>query len=107
MRTFGRSMELEDGVDVGGQMSFLDHLDELRKRLVNSVIIIIVAFSFCWFVSDRIYDFLSVPIRQALSEAERRQIPVNGLYGGETIQPLANLQEGQRGRYIFDRSSKL
>ena len=54
-------------------MSFLEHLDELRKRLVNSVIIIVVAFTICWFVSDRIYDFLSVPIRQALSEAARRE----------------------------------
>src|SRR6187399_1586058 len=107
MRTFGRSMELEDGVDVGGQMSFLEHLDELRKRLVNSVIIIVVAFMLCWFVSDRIYDFLSVPIRQALSEAERREIPVKGLTGAETIQPLAALAEGERGRYVFDRSTKL
>ena len=40
-----------------GQMSFLEHLDELRKRLVNSVIIIILAFSVCWFFSDRIYNF--------------------------------------------------
>ena len=38
----------------GGQMSFLEHLDELRKRLVNSVIIIIIAFAICWFFSERI-----------------------------------------------------
>ena len=36
-------------------MSFLEHLDELRKRLVNSVIIIIVAFIVCWFFSGYIY----------------------------------------------------
>lgn len=91
----------------GGQMSFLEHLDELRKRLVNSVIIIVIAFMFCWFVSDRIYDFLSVPIRQALSEAERRELPVEGLTGDEKILPLANLKEGDAGRYVFDRSTKL
>jgi sec-independent protein translocase protein TatC len=91
----------------GAQMSFLEHLDELRKRLVNSVIIIVIAFAFCWFASDKIYDFLSVPIRQALSEAERREIPVKGISGGESVQPLASLTEGQRGRYIFDRSTKL
>ena len=62
-------------------MSFLEHLDELRKRLVNSVIIVVIAFVFCWFVSDRIYSFLEVPIRRALSEAERRDLPIQGDHG--------------------------
>lgn len=91
----------------GGQMSFLEHLDELRKRLVNSVVIVIVAFVFCWFVSDRIYSFLEVPIRQALSEAERVELPVKGMTGDEKILPLSNLIEGDRGRFVFDRATKL
>lgn len=62
----------------GGQMSFLEHVDELRRRLVNSVIIIMIAFAVCWAFSDRIYDFLSVPVRQAISEAERREVAVEG-----------------------------
>lgn len=107
MKQMAAERETVDETEPGAQMSFLEHLDELRKRLVNSVIIIVIAFMFCWFVSDRIYDFLSVPIRQALSQAERREIPVRGLTGDETIQPLASLAEGQRGRYIFDRSTKL
>ncbi len=88
-------------------MSFLEHLDELRKRLVNCVIIIVVAFTICWFVSDRIYDFLSIPIRQALSEAARRELPISGLTGSEKVLPLANLSEGDSGRYIFDRPTKI
>lgn len=88
-------------------MSFLEHLDELRKRLVNSVIIIVVAFTICWFVSDRIYDFLSVPIRQALSEAARRELPISGVTGEEKLLPLSCIREGDGGRYIFDRSTKL
>lgn len=95
------------GGEAGGQMSFLEHLDELRKRVVSSVIIIIVAFAFCWFVSDRIYDFLSVPIRQALSEASRRELPIGGLTGGEKVLPLTDLRENDGGRYIFDRPTKL
>lgn len=91
----------------GGEMSFLEHLDELRRRLVNSVIIVLIAFTFCWFVSDRIYEFLSVPIRQALSESQRRQLPLNGMTGDEKILPLSTLKEGGRGRYVFDRSTKL
>ncbi len=92
---------------LGGQMSFLEHLDEFRRRLVNSVIIVVIAFVLCWFVSDKIYNFLSVPIRQALSEAERREIPVEGLTGGEKVLPLNNLHEGDSGRYVFDRATKL
>lgn len=91
----------------GGHMAFLDHLDELRKRLVNCVIIIVVAFTICWFVSDKIYNFLSIPIRQALSDAARRDLPISGITGDEKLLPLSEIKEGDSGRYIFDRSTKL
>ena len=91
----------------GGQMSFLEHLDELRKRLVNSVIIIVIAFVFCFAFSDTIFDFLSVPIRRALSEAERRELPIKGMTGDEKILPLSNLQDGETGLYVFDRATKV
>ena len=90
-----------------GQMSLLEHLDELRRRIVNSVIIVVIAFAACCFVSDKIYNFLSVPIRQALSEAERRELPVQGMTGEERIQPMTVLKEGETGRYVFDRATKL
>lgn len=90
----------------GSEMSFLEHLDELRKRLVNSVIIIVIAFSFCWFVSDRIFDFLSVPIRRALSQAERRDLPLKGITGNERILPISGLKQGDTQRYVFDRATK-
>jgi sec-independent protein translocase protein TatC len=93
--------------NAGGQMSFLDHLDELRRRLVNAVIIIVAAFVVCWFVSDRIYNFLSIPIRQALSEAARRELPVQGKTGEERVLSLDQLREGESGRYVFDGSTKL
>jgi sec-independent protein translocase protein TatC len=92
--------------ELGKQMSFLEHLDEFRRRLVNSVIIVVIAFMLCWFVSDKIYNFLSVPIRQALSEAQRRELPVEGLTGDERILSLSSLQEGEMGRYVFDRATK-
>ena len=91
----------------GGQMSFLEHLDELRRRVVNIVIIIVVAFVFCWFVSGYIFDFLSVPIRQALSDAERRELPVTGLTGDERVLSLSNIQNGDGGRFVFDRATKV
>lgn len=92
---------------VPGQMSFLEHLDELRRRVVNSVIIVVIAFAVCWFFSDRIYDFLSVPVRQALSEAERKDVTVQGLTGTEKVLDLSQLKEGDAGRYVFDRKTQL
>ncbi|HBE81814.1 MAG: twin-arginine translocase subunit TatC [Blastocatellia bacterium] len=100
-------IENEQIAEVGVQMSFLDHLDELRRRLVNSVIFVVIAFVCCWFVSKPIYNFLSVPIRQALSEAERRDLPVEGRTGEEKILPLSTLKPGDRGRFVFDRATKL
>jgi len=91
----------------GGQMSFLEHLDELRKRLVNSIVIVILAFCVCFYFSDNIFDFLSIPIRRALSEAERRELPVKGVTGDEKILPLGNLPDGATGLYIFDRATKV
>src|SRR6476469_1916630 len=86
----------------GGEMSFLDHLDELRKRIVNSIGFIVLAFGVCWFLSCYIYNFLSIPIRRALSEASRREMPVKGITGQETITPLDQIKEGDTGRSTFD-----
>lgn len=88
-------------------MSFLEHLDELRRRLVNSVIIVFIAFAVCFYFSDTIFGFLSVPIRRALSEAERQDVPLRGLTGGEKILALSELKEGDRGVYVFDKPTRL
>ncbi|MGB7069237.1 MAG: twin-arginine translocase subunit TatC [Pyrinomonadaceae bacterium] len=93
--------------ELGGNMSFLAHLDELRRRLVYSALVVAVAFIFCWKFSGTIYEFLSVPVRQALSEAERRQLPVEGLTGTEKLLPLAELKLGATGRYIFERATNI
>ena len=101
------SSEAIEREELGGQMSFLEHLDEFRRRLINSVIILVIAFALCWFVSDKIYNFLSVPIRKALSEAERRYVPVEGLTGNEKVLPLDNLREGDAGKYVFSEETTL
>jgi sec-independent protein translocase protein TatC len=93
--------------ELGGQMSFLEHLDELRSRLMRSVLFVFLAATICWFVSDRIYRFLAVPVEQALAEAQRRQVPINGLTGNEQILPLSSLKENDLGRYVFSEETKL
>ena len=100
---------LEPGPELepSGQMSFLEHLDELRKRLVRAAIILVLAFGICFYFSEAIYNFLSVPIRQALNEASRRNVPVTGLQGNEGVIPVNNLKEGDTGRYVFSESANL
>ena len=108
MSTFLRALGTGKGKEeeLGGQMSFLEHLDELRSRLIRSLAFVFLAATLCWFVSDRIYAFLAVPIEHALAEAQRRQVPISGLTGKETILPLTAVKENDLGRYIFPEETK-
>src|SRR5580693_4910884 len=47
-------------------MSFLDHLEELRRRIVYSIIAIAVGFFACWGYADRIVGWMQQPIMDAL-----------------------------------------
>ena len=108
MSTLLRARQIGEGEEeLGGQMSFLDHLDELRKRLIRSILFVFVATSVCWFFSDRIYSFLAVPVERALAEAQRRQVPIAGLTGNEAILGLGTLKENDIGRYVFPEETKL
>lgn len=104
LRALGTGKSTEE--ELGGQMSFLEHLDELRSRLIRSLGFVFLAAMVCWFVSDRIYAFLAVPIEHALAEAQRRQVPISGLTGNEKILPLTAVKENELGRYIFPEETK-
>ena len=56
--------------------SFISHLTELRKRLINSFIFLILLFILCYFFSDYIYGFLVDPYAEAVKNdnVERRLI---------------------------------
>ena len=93
--------------ELGGQMSFLEHLDELRRRLIHSFIFVFLAASVSWFFADRIYNFLAIPVERALAEAQRTQVPIAGQVGNETITSIATLKENDSGRYVFAQETKL
>jgi sec-independent protein translocase protein TatC len=93
--------------ETAGQMSFLEHLDELRSRIIRSLAFVFIIFIGCWFVSDYIYNFLAVPVQRALAEAQRRELPIGGLTGQETILPNSALKDGDVGRYVFENTTKL
>jgi sec-independent protein translocase protein TatC len=97
----------QEGRQLGGSMSFLEHLDELRRRLTRSIVFVFVALIFCWFVSRPIYNFLAAPINRALAEAAQRPVALEGLTGGERILSMSTVREGDAGRYVFDETTKL
>ncbi|HZQ92315.1 MAG TPA: twin-arginine translocase subunit TatC [Terriglobales bacterium] len=47
-------------------MSFLEHLEELRRRIIWSIVFIAAGFFACWWKAEVIYKYMKVPIDQAL-----------------------------------------
>ena len=109
MSAFLRALSTSKGneEELGGQMSFLEHLDELRRRLIHSFIFVFLAAIACWFLSAPIYSFLAAPVEKALAEAQRQQVPIAGITGNEAIATLNSLKENDVGRYVFAEETKL
>src|SRR5688500_4553897 len=49
-----------------GQMSFREHLDELRKRIIRSCIAIVVGVAVTFAFIGPVFDFILAPTRQVL-----------------------------------------
>ena len=67
----GMRAEASDAEDVAGKMSFLDHLDELRRRIVYALISVLVGFVIAFFFIDQIFDFIMRPLQQMLPPGTR------------------------------------
>ena len=105
MATYTATHTAEDEPQLGdeGTMSFLDHLDELRKRLIRSALFIGVAFVLCWVFSDRIYNFLQVPVRAAMLEAKRQYAPP---FGGTPLA-ISDLPDGTDVTFPIPSDAKI
>jgi len=64
-----REAELDDG-----RMPLIDHLIELRKRLVYSALAFLVAFVPSWYVAKPIYNFLAQPLYRAMGDEPGRHL---------------------------------
>jgi len=61
----------EDDDSAGARMSFLEHLDELRKRIVNSLIAVGVGILITFTFIQKIYSFLMAPTMKVLPPGSR------------------------------------
>src|SRR5580704_4987763 len=52
----------------GAQMTFFEHLVELRKRLINSLASIVIGAMAGWFVAPRFIATMTKPMSAALSD---------------------------------------
>jgi len=61
--------ELEEGSreELLQGMSFLQHLEELRKRILWSLVGVGVGFGACWYYAERIFQWMQRPIVTALT----------------------------------------
>jgi sec-independent protein translocase protein TatC len=48
------------------KMTFLEHLDELRRRIIFALVSLLLAFVVCFTFSTQIFDFLMGPMKLAL-----------------------------------------
>src|SRR6185295_7392994 len=78
-KTDNEEEELEDQEELHGQMSFLDHLEELRKRIIRMVIAIAAAFGICLYFAGKLQRIIAIPIAAAGS--------------GKKIEMLAELKQ--------------
>jgi sec-independent protein translocase protein TatC len=62
--------ENADDSERAGKMSFLEHLDELRRRIVYSLLSIVAGFVIACFFIGRIFDFVMTPMYAVLPKGQ-------------------------------------
>ena len=67
----GAPVEVSDSDDpgakeLGGRMTFLEHLDELRKRIVQSLIALVLTSAAGWIFREQIFEILRAPLGDAV-----------------------------------------
>ncbi|MBT3400819.1 MAG: hypothetical protein HN420_12600, partial [Rhodospirillaceae bacterium] len=65
--------EPESGIDEK-KMSLIEHLTELRRRLMYAAIAFVAVFLVCFYFSDTFFNFLVEPLASVWSGGDRRLI---------------------------------
>ena len=54
----------------GGRMSFLEHLDEFRRRIINAVVALFAGFLIAFAFIGPLFDFVMRPMQEMLAEGQ-------------------------------------
>jgi sec-independent protein translocase protein TatC len=69
----------DDEEDEQAKMPLLEHLLELRNRLLYAVVAVIIAFAGCYYFAEEIFGFLVRPLAQAFEGQTGRRLIYTGL----------------------------
>lgn len=58
----------EEDDDLGAKMSFLDHLDELRRRIIRALIALFVGFLIAFAFIEKVFRFIMEPLQAVLPD---------------------------------------
>src|SRR5690348_5049243 len=65
-------------------MSFLQHLEELRRCIIYALLSVGAGFALCWYKAEEIYRYMKIPIDAVLS----RHHPDLSLYFTNPTEPF-------------------
>lgn len=67
-----------DGAKKNGEMSFFDHLDDLRGSLIRALLGLLVGVIICYFFAPRLQDLLLIPFKQQTTASLALLAPTEG-----------------------------
>ena len=83
------------------EMSLVDHLDELRSRIIYSIVALVIAFGLCFWQSSAILDIAAAPLPEV-----DRQLIVLAPTEAFISQIRSFLCQDMDSRRVFKRSRK-
>lgn len=69
------SAKTEQELDDEKRMSFLDHLAELRTRIMRALKIYVVAFAICWWKAEVLLGYVTKPLAKAWKLSNLKDLP--------------------------------
>jgi len=85
---------MEDEEDQLTNMSLVDHLEELRWRILKSLIAIAVGSVIAFIFREQIVSFLAAPLPQGAEMLTKGKIVVTGITEGFTVFLLVSIAAG-------------
>ena len=71
------------------RLSLVDHLDELRKRLIACIVVFLIAFGVCLWQDNAILDIMNRPLENGASLLHKKSAPKN-----DPLERTAGIRRG-------------